>query len=150
MALGTIAAVGGIVGGGSRILGGRAAKKDADKLAREQEAAGREAADLIGLETEEELRRFDAQTEKAVSTGKALQAASGFGSGGSQDIYMDNMVEELQKERDWTEAVSKQRQAMAIRTGGLNADTSRSQGRSALYSGISSGIGSIFTGIGYL
>lgn len=150
MALGTIAAIGGIASGVSSILGGRKAKKEANRAAEQQRLAGIEAAKLIGMETEEELRRFDIQTESVLDTGTALASASGFGAGSSLDASVTDLAAKLKKERDWTTSVSEQRQKMAKHTGQINDDAMRSQGRSALYSGIGSGIGNIFSGIGRL
>ena len=140
MALGTIAAIGGLVSAGSSILGGRKAKKDAKNAARQQEAMGREQAGLIAAETEEELRRYDLDTAKTLGMGEALSSASGFSAGSSQDNYLDSLRSEFATERDWTERVSKQRQSIAKKTGQYSASNLRSQGSAALWSGMGQGI----------
>ena len=136
MALGTIAAIGGIISAGSSLLGGRKAKKDAKKAARQQEAMGREQATYIAAETEEDLRRYDLDTAKTLGMGDALSSASGFSAGSSQDIYMASMAEEFKSDREWMERSSKSRQDLAKRGAGYQADALRSQGSAAMYQGI--------------
>jgi len=148
--LGTIAAIGGIASAASSFLGGRSAKKASKKAARQQEALGREQASLIGMETEEELRRYDLNREKTLASGEALAAASGFGAGGSQDVYMESLETEFALERDWISEVSEQRQDVARMTGQYSADALRSQGKQSMYQGIGGMFQGIATGVGYL
>lgn len=143
MALGTIAAIGGIASGVSSLLGGRKAKKQANRAAAEQRYMAQKNVDLIAAETEETLRRFDTEVEKVTSSSEAMIAASGFSSGSSQDIYLEAMTEEFADDRAWTVRSSQQRQEMAKLTGQYQAESLESQGKSAYYQGI----GGMFSGL---
>jgi hypothetical protein len=150
--LGTIAAIGGIAGAASSYFGGKSADRAAKRAARQQIAIGKANAAIIGEETAESERRFDIDTAKTLSTGKAIAAASGFGSGGSSglrgngnsmDNYMTNMASEMRLERDWMGKSGRSRQK-AVKLGAqYSSDALRSQGKAAKYNGI----GGMFNGL---
>lgn len=125
---------------GSGIVSGLMNKKSGDQQAAAARAQAKRNAELSWMTTEEELRRVDIDNAKMMSSAKALSAASGFASGGSQDVYIENLGEELAAERDWLE-MSGQLTAENIRKGGeYTARGIESQAKSSAVSSMLGGL----------
>ncbi len=133
-----------------------AQEKISRENARQQEMAAEMNARRTTRETEEESRRMKDQQRKQESTARAKAAASGVQMSGSISSYLEGMMSENVKQREWLEKSGKSKAEEYLWSGQSSADITRMEGsmradasRMKGYGALVSGVGSAYTaGVG--
>lgn len=103
------------------IGGARSGAKKAKRL-------GAENVALIGLETEETLRRMEKTQAQLEGEATARVAASGFTGKGSVEKYFEELETEYKSQVDWTKRVGEQRKKVAAAGGSAAASQIKTAG----------------------
>ncbi len=119
------------------IFGGISAKGDADSAAKEQQMIAEQNAQNIAAETARQEEVSRGRFEEDDARNKALAAASGTTGEGSQAIFQGAQKDKFNKEIEWLARSSKSRQEIVRSGGRYAAQTTRNQGKQALWGGIS-------------
>lgn len=125
---------------GTAIIGGIQKKKAAKKGGKEAERLAFREAELIGMETEEELRRMEFQQEQTLGETRASIGASGIQFSGSAKSFLTSMEEQFGLERDWLRASGANRADLARQGGSSARRAMEAQGQTALIQGVGSGL----------
>lgn len=130
----------GMIALGTAVVGGISKRRSAKKGGKEAEKLARREAELIGMETEEELRRMEFQQEQILGETRASIGASGLQLSGSSKSFLDSMEEQFGLERDWLQASGAGRADFAREGGASARRTMETQGQTALIQGVGSGL----------
>ena len=142
-AAGAISVVSGIYG----IYSGIQQSKEASKAAADTEEQSRREAAFIESQTRKEASRFRDAADEALADNRARAAASGTAAGGSQSIFGAREEDKFAQELDWLIKAGGSRADLAVERGSTAADVLESQGDTALWSGVTSGVGQIGGGV---
>ncbi len=135
-----------IAGAGSRVIGGRKAKR-ANKRARKKQRRIDEANRIrYKTEVNESVRRTEEQQSIATSQAELSSSASGFAGGSSLDRYITDMESKQKSDIDWMRSSGAEISSIMDMESAARQANMKEQGRSATFSniaGLVSGIGNI-------
>lgn len=132
-----------VVGAAASISAGQAAKKDAARIAAQQEELARKNAANIEMESRETERRAKIEQERNMAQARAKAAASGVATEGSLSIFMEEQESLFAKEIDWLRKATASQAEIARMGGQVAGAQTLAAGRQAQAQGFSSALSSV-------